>query len=67
MVLFLTTINLNPLTCRITQAYHGYGLKLNRRLEIEAKENKIRGLKIIKHLFFSLKYFGQVFCCSYQG
>lgn len=40
MVLFLTTINLNPLTCRITPGYHGYGLKLNRRLEIEAKGKK---------------------------
>jgi hypothetical protein len=40
MVLFLTTVNLNPLTCRITQGYHGYGLKRNTSLEIEAKEKK---------------------------
>lgn len=53
MVLFLTTINLNPLTCRITQGYHGYDLKLNRRLEIEDKGNKISGLK---------KTINQLFC-----
>lgn len=52
MVLFLTTVNLNPLTCRITQGYHGYGLKRNTSLEIEAKEKKISGLKTINRSFF---------------
>lgn len=52
MVLFLTTINLNPLTCKITQGYHGYDLKLNRRLEIEDKGNKISGLKTTSQSFF---------------
>lgn len=67
MVLFLTTINLNPLTWRITQGYHGYDLGLDRRLEIEDKGSKNQWLKNCKSVVVPLRYFGQVFCCCYPG